>query len=80
MQGVKGSFRVVGEGGIFEKVCDGSEKSGSRARYSAARESFPTPIGSDRSHPCSFKGYSGVQEERGVGRDVSRKLHMRATL
>ena len=32
------------------------------------------PIGSDRGHPRSFKGYPGVQKERGIDCGVGRRL------
>ena len=46
---------------IFERVHSGPKESRSRAGYSASGESSSTPIGSDRGHPRSFKGYMGVQ-------------------
>ena len=42
-------------------------------------ESSPTLIGSDRGHPCNFKGYPGDQEERGIGRSSCRELSERVT-
>ena len=80
MQSVKRSSGAVSKGGVFERVHNGPMESGSRAGYSALGESSSTPIGSDRGHPCSFKGYTGVQEERGAGSGVGRKLHRRVTL
>ena len=80
MQSVKRSSKAVNEGEVFERVRSGPKESRSRPGYSALGESSSTPIGSDRGHPCSFKGYTGVQEERGAGSGVGRKLHRRVTL
>ena len=74
MQGVKRSFRVVDKGRVFERVCVRPKKSKGRARYPTSRESSPTPIRSDKGHPCSFKGYPGDQEERATGRGSRREL------
>ena len=48
-----------------------------RAGYSASGESSPTPIRSDRGHPYSFKGYTGIQEERSASRGPNRKLYQK---
>ncbi|XP_065627890.1 uncharacterized protein LOC136066856 [Quercus suber] len=69
-----------GKGGVFERVCGGPKKSGSRAGYPTSRKSSPAPIESDRSHPCNFKGYPVNQEERGTSRGSHRELFERATL
>ena len=74
MQGVKRSFRAISKGEVFERVCSRPEKSGNRAGYLASGESAPTFIGSDRGHPHSFKGYPGVQEERGTGHGADNRL------
>ena len=42
-------------------------------------ESSSAPLGSDKVHPRSFKGYTGVQEERAVDRGVGKKLHGQTT-
>ena len=74
MQGVKRSFRAISKGEVFERVCSRPEKSGNRAGYLASGESAPTFIGSDKGHPHSFKGYPGVQEERGTGHGADNRL------
>ena len=80
MQGVKRSSRAASKGGVFERVYSGLEKSGRRAGYSTLWESSPTSIRSDRGYPRSFKGYLGVQEERGTGHSAGRRFPRRATL
>ena len=80
MQSVKGSSGAVSEGGVFKGVRSGPKESGSQVRYLTSGEYSSTPIGSDRGHPCSFKGYTGVQEERGASRVTGRKLHGQETL
>ena len=76
----KRSFRVVGKCGVFERICGGLKKSRGWAGYPTSGESSPAPIGSDRGHPCSFKGYLDDQEERGTGCGFGRELSGRATL
>ena len=80
MKGVKRSFKAIGEGGVFKRVCGGLKKSGGRAGYLTSGESSPAPIGSDKGHPCSFKRYLSDQEERYTGLGSGRMLPGRATL
>ena len=80
MQDLKRSLKVAGKGRVFERVYRRPKKLGSRAGYPTSREPSPTPIGSDRGHPCSFKGYPDDQEERGTGHGFGRELSRRATL
>ena len=65
MQGVKRSFRAVGEGKVFERVCGRSKKSRYQVGYPTLGESSPTPVGSDKGHPRHFKGTT-VTKRRGV--------------
>ena len=74
MQGVERSFRAASKNRIFERVCGGSEESGCQAGNSTLREPPPTPIGSDRGHSRSFKGYPSVRMERGTDHGVGRRM------
>ena len=80
MQSVKRPSRSVSESVVFEGVHSGPKELGSRTGYSTSGEYFSTPIRSDKGYPCNFKGYIGVQEERGADRGANRKLHRQATL
>ena len=80
MQGVKRPSRSVSESVVFEGVHSGPKELGSRTGYSTSRESSSAPVRSDKGYPCNFKGYIGVQEERGADRGADRKLHRQATL
>ena len=80
MQSVKRPSRAISEGGVFKGVRSGPKESRSRVGCLTSGESSSTPIGSDRGHPCSFKGYTSVQEERGANRGAGRKLHGQETL
>ena len=66
MQSVERSFRAVGESVVLERVRNGPKELGNWVGYSTSGESSPTPIGSDRGHPHSFKRYPDVQEEKGT--------------
>ena len=74
MQDAKRSFRAVGKGRVFEKVCGGPKESRCQVGNSTSGEPSPTFIGSDKGHPCSLKGYPSVQKERGTNRGASRGL------
>ena len=65
---------------VFEGVHSGPKELGSQTGYSTSRESSSTPIRSYKGYLCNFKGYIGVQEERGANRGAGRKLHGQATL
>ena len=80
MQSVKRPSRSICESVVFEGVHSGPKELGSQTGYSTSGESSSTLIGSDKGYPCNFKGYIGVQEERGADRGVDRKLHRQATL
>ena len=80
MQSVKRPSRSVSESMVFEGVHSGPKELGSQTGHSTSGESSSTPIRSDKGYPCNFKGYIGVQEERGADRGADRKLHRQATL
>ena len=80
MQDVKRSFRAVSKDRVLKRVCCGPKKPRGQTGYTTSRESSSTPIRSYKGYLCNFKGYIGVQEERGADRGASRKLHGQATL